>query len=276
MAKLDNLLFDIFGRENIRFYTVMSLDACHVIHPHMIEKLTFQPRTVILFLVPYYVQETENISRYAAGGDYHRYTAEFFRLNTPILQSASNGHHFAGFCDHSPIDERHAAATAGLGMMGDNGLLIHEEYGSFVFIAEWLTDAPPEYFTHAKPREIQACEHCGACARACPAGNLPHFSAEKCVSAITQKKGELTEEEIGLVRQNGCAWGCDTCQTACPHNRKIIEEGIKAPIPFFSRSYTPCMTSDVLSRMSDEEFDQRAYSYRKREVLERNLKLLGY
>ena len=276
MAELDHLLSHIFRRENIRFHAAMSFDACRVTLPHLIDKLTFRPRTVILFLVPYYAGETENISRYAAGDDYHRYTAEFFRLNTPLLQSASNAYHFAGFCDHSPIDERHAAATAGLGVIGDNGLLINEEYGSFVFIAEWLTDAPLDSFAHVEPQEIAGCLHCGACTRACPAGNLPHFSAEKCISAITQKKGELTEEEVDLVRQNGYAWGCDTCQTVCPHNRKIIEEKLATPIPFFCRDRIPCMTRKILSSMSDEEFSRRAYSYRKREVLERNLALLGY
>lgn len=276
MTELDHLLSHIFGRENIRFYAAMSLDACRVTLPRLIDKLTFRPRTVILFLVPYYAGETENISRYAAGGDYHRYTAEFFRLNTPLLQSASSSYHFAGFCDHSPIDERHAAATAGLGVIGDNGLLINEEYGSFTFVAEWLTDAPPDCFTCVAPQEIAGCLHCGACTRACPAGNLPHFSAEKCISAITQKKGDLTEEEIVLMRQNGCAWGCDTCQTACPHNSKIIEEKLVTPISFFCRDQIPCMTRKILSSMSDEEFSLRAYSFRKREVLERNLALLGY
>ena len=253
----------------------MSFDACRVINTRLMEKLTFKPRTVVLFLIPYYAKETENISRYASCGDYHYFASNFFRLNTPFLQFQSNGYHFAGFCDHSPIDERHAAATAGLGIIGDNGLLINETYGSFVFIAEWITDAPLDLFSYVEPRNVETCEHCGACVRACPSGNLPQFSKKNCVSAITQKKSDLTEKERELLRKNGSVWGCDACQIVCPHNRKVIEEGLRTPVLFFNCSHIPCMTSEILARMTDEEFSLRPYSYRKREVLERNLKILG-
>ena len=37
-----------------------------------------------------------------------------------------------------------AAARAGLGVLGLNGLLITPDYGSFVFLAELITDADYE------------------------------------------------------------------------------------------------------------------------------------
>ncbi|MBQ8174950.1 MAG: epoxyqueuosine reductase [Clostridia bacterium] len=275
-TEFDHYLNDVFRRENIRYYAAMPFEACHVIRPGLVRKLTFEPRTVILFLIPYYFTETENISRYASGGDYHYYVNNFFSLNTPFLQIHSHGYRYAGFCDHSPIDERHAAAAAGLGIIGDNGLLINQHYGSFTFIAEWLTSAPPELFGFTEPREIGVCEHCGACARACPGKVLPGTSRRKCLSAVTQKKGELTEDEKRLIRENGTAWGCDACQTVCPHNRKIIDEHLCTPVEWFHRSHIPCMTTDILDRMPDEEFLLRPYSFRGREVLARNLKLIGY
>lgn len=276
MTELDFFLHSAFRRENIRHYTAIPFEACRVLHPRMLAKLSFVPRTAIMFLIPYYGTETVNVSRYAAGGDYHHYIKEFFAFSTPLLQLHSHGCHFAGFCDHSPIDERHAAAKAGLGIIGDNGLLINGEHGSFVFIAEWLTDAPPEAFTYTEPMEIGTCEHCGACARACPSGVLPGTTRRRCLSAVTQKKSELTEEEVELIRKNGTAWGCDACQTACPHNKRIIEERKFTPVQWFTRYHIPCMTSEILSHMPDEEYALRPFSFRKREVLERNLKILGY
>ena len=276
MAELDWFVQDACFRENICCYAVIEFCHCRVINPRLLAKVPFEPRTAIIFLFPYLASDPKNISRYASGGDYHYYASEFFRMNMPVLRLHSGGHQFVGFCDHSPIDERHAAATAGLGMIGDNGMLIHPQYGSFVFVAEWLTDTPPECFTTVEPQPIKGCDHCGACARACPAANLPEFSRRKCISAITQKKGELTEQEIELLKKGGSVWGCDICQNVCPYNVQLLQERKGTPIRFFGRHQIHCMTTDELSRMSDEEFSLRAYSYRKREVLERNLKLLGY
>lgn len=44
---------------------------------------------------------------------------------------------------------------------------------------------------------------------------------ETCLSALSQKKGELTGEEARLLREYGVAWGCDACQEACPLNRNV-------------------------------------------------------
>ena len=49
---------------------------------------------------------------------------------------------FCGFSDHSPIDERDTAAKGGLGVIGRNRLLINEEYSSFCFIGEIISDIP--------------------------------------------------------------------------------------------------------------------------------------
>lgn len=55
-----------------------------------------------------------------------------------------------------------AAARAGLGVVGDNGLLIHPLYGSYVFIGELVTDLPLK----GVGQEPEGCLHCGRCAAA--------------------------------------------------------------------------------------------------------------
>ena len=96
-----------------------------------------------------------------------------------------------------------------------------------------------------------------------------------CLSALTQKKGALTDEEQHALRALGSAWGCDVCQEVCPHTRAAIASGsIFSPIPFFSEQALPHLTLDALDEMDDKAFSERAYAWRGRETVRRNLILL--
>ena len=57
---------------------------------------------------------------------------------------------------------------------------------------------------------------------------------------------------------------------------KAIKNGtIYTPISFFSENLTPNLDKDTILNMSDEEFSLRAYSWRKRETILRNLEILS-
>ncbi len=270
---MTELLTRVMGEEGIEAVAALPYAACRVLRPYLVERLApFAPQTAILFLVPYFAGQAENLSCYASALDYHAYMKDLFARVCPRLETAS-GYRFIGFADHSPIDERHAAAVAGLGMLGDNGLLIHPRYGSFVFIGELLTDAPPAAMGASEPRKAQRCCGCGACTRACPTGCLDGNGGE-CLSAITQKKGELTLQEQTLVRAGGSVWGCDCCQLACPHNAAAMREENYTPIAYFREKRISRLTASVLSAMSDEEFCARAFSFRGRGPLLRNLSIM--
>ncbi len=260
-------------QEGITEHAAIPYAACRLLRPYLAERLSFLPQTAVLFLVPYYAGECDNISCYAAAKDYHLYMKELFsRLSQGLSES---GYSFAGFSDHSPIDERQAAASAGLGMLGENGLFIHPRYGSYVFIGELLTDAPPSLMQAREPIAPCVCEGCGACRRACPSGSLRESGAP-CLSAVTQKKGELTEEERALIRRTRQVWGCDVCQAICPHNRRAVASGDGlTPIPFFREDRITNLTREGLLSMTEEQFSERAFSFRGRDVLFRNLALLA-
>jgi epoxyqueuosine reductase len=260
--------------EYIEYAAALPYEACRILRPYLVERLfPFVPQSVILFLVPYYAGKAENLSCYASAKDYHLYMKGLFTRVCPALQEKS-GYSFYGFADHSPIDERLSAAQAGLGMRGDNGLLIHPRYGSFVFIGELLTDMPPETAGAGLPQAVSACRGCGACVRACPSGCLAG-SGKECLSAITQKKGALNEQERALLQAGGSVWGCDCCQLVCPHNAVAMQAENHTPIPYFRQNRIKRLTRACLDAMSEEEFSARAFSFRGRAPLERNLDLLN-
>lgn len=262
-------LCDAFKKQKIEYFSVLSFSEVKCVNQRLLNRMDFEPLSVILFLVPYYSGETVNVSRYAASLDYHIVIKGITDGVISDLAKTYPENHFCGFGDHSPINENHAALICGLGIAGDNGLLINEKYGSYVFIGDILTDIPPEELGAINPAPIFACSHCGACRRACPTGILRGESGD-CLSAITQRKGELSEQEVALMRDNNTVWGCDLCQTACPYNRTAA----KTPLDVFYENRIEKLTKDMLDAMSDEEFKRRAFSWRGRGVLERNLNKL--
>ena len=264
-----NWLDRIFFAQGIEAYGALSIADVDMIRASLLERADFSPRSVLLFLVPYYAGETENLSRYASARDYHMYLGTLSRrIIAGILEKHPEARAIA-FADHSPIDERTAAARAGLGILGENGLLICEKYGSYVFIGEILTDLAPETLFASPAKKERTCEKCGICRSLCPTGIL-RAESDVCLSAITQKKGELSEWEIGLMRKYNTVWGCDECQRACPHNLAPT----LSPIPFFHEARIPSLSRELLDGMNKESFAERAFAWRGRKTIERNLDLL--
>ena len=245
----------------------ISLNNCIITRKYKLDKAGFHNTddlTAIVFAVPYLIpHKGKNLSAYAVPRDYHIYFDGLFKEIFEQLESEFPKHRFVGFADNSPIDERDAAARAGLGIIGDNGMLITEKYSSYVFLGEIITDIPYD----GKAQEIRHCEGCGACKVACPMTNIG-----ECLSALTQKKGELTQKEIADIEKYGSVWGCDTCQEVCPHTMRAIKDGtIYTNIDFFKNDTVAFITSDILEKMTDEEFTKRAYSWRGRNTIGRNV-----
>ncbi len=265
----ENELRRLFASMKIEYFSCIPYSALRETAPHIIKRQGFTPRSVILFLLPYYAGETVNISRYAAARDYHIAVRKYTSKIISFLNDRFPGSHSAGFGDHSPIDERHAALISSLGILGDNGLLINERYGSYVFIADVITDIPAELLGESPLAEIRKCESCGLCRESCPTGILRTYEGN-CLSAVTQRRGELTEAEAELMRKYNTAWGCDICQSVCPHNRSPEI----TPLDFFKEERITELTSERLAEMRDAEFAERAFAWRGRAVVQRNLELL--
>ena len=197
---LKDSLSALFTAHCIEDVALLPFSECKVQKGYLLEKKEgFCPSSVILFLLPYYTETPDNFSAYAVCRDYHFFIRELENTLLPKLEEAFSPYRFYAFTDHSPIDEREAAVRSGLGVFGKNGLLLTEKYSSFHFIAEIFTDAPLSLLGEAKLHPFATCFQCGACQRACPSGVL-RGEGKECLSAITQKKGELSADEERLLR----------------------------------------------------------------------------
>ena len=191
------LVKEMLCAEGIESISAISLKNCIIKKPYLLEKAGIDKGkgNAVIFTVPYYLpgEKDRNISLYAVSKDYHLYFSELFGKILPKLKEQYPSNAFALFSDHSPIDEVHAASAAGLGIIGKNHLLITEKYSSFVFIGSIMTDVCFDTF-FSPPKE---CENCGRCYASCPC----HLDTSKCISALSQKKGELSEEEKNVLEK---------------------------------------------------------------------------
>lgn len=212
-------------------------------------------KTVILFLFPYKVMEEKpkKISRYAAVSDYHIVCMEYLTKIKENLKEEFATEGFEIFIDNSPIPEVYAAARAGLGVKGENGLLINQKWGSYCFIGEIVTTLDIEC-----ENLFKKCPLCGDCIKACPSG----VGKEECLSALSQQKRVLSHGEKALLIENNIIWGCDICAEVCPLNKNSEITYIKEFIENYRNEY-------VLG----EDISGRAYEWRGEKTISRNAKL---
>lgn len=228
-------------------------------------RLPSNAKTVIVACFPYLLDKSEyeeiNISKYAVVTDYHKVAVARLEKAVSQLKELFPENEFSAFSDNSPIPEVKSACLAGLGVRGLNSLLITEKYGSFVFIGEIVTDIE---FGDYNENEEKSCIRCGKCIKSCPSSAIKEngFDRKICLSEITQKKGDLSEKEIRLMKDCGCIWGCDICQDVCPMNKNAastnIEEFLSSSVPHVAEGCS---------------LENRAYEWRGRKVIDRNISI---
>lgn len=173
------------------------------------------------------------IARYAWGDDYHD-------IIKPKLQQFSTWlHDYARqeigaeaetrlFVDTGRMVDRAVAQRAGLGWYGKNTNILTKGWGSWIFLAEIVTNLPL-----ATDEPLKAnCGSCELCLHACPTGALPNpyeLDNTRCISFLTiELRGSIPLELRPLM--DNLIFGCDICQEVCPVN-KVAEKrlGLRAP-----------------------------------------------
>ena len=93
-----------FENEKIEYYAIADYRCAHVLREDIMAREGFTPRSIIIFLVPYYTGEAKNISAYAKSRDYHLYAKELDERFANHLKRSNVTCHSKLYSDHSPID----------------------------------------------------------------------------------------------------------------------------------------------------------------------------
>lgn len=157
-----------------------------------------------------------SFARASWGTDYHTILRDKMNQLVDFIQERVPDARFKPMVDTGELIDTVVAQRAGLGFIGRNGLLITEEFGTYVYLGEIITDIP---FEPDAPG-VFGCGDCMRCVTACPTGALlgnGELNPKVCLSFQTQTKGSMPEEfrkKMGHV-----IYGCDICQQSCPYNR---------------------------------------------------------
>ncbi|MDY6085050.1 MAG: QueG-associated DUF1730 domain-containing protein [Dialister sp.] len=230
-----------------------------------------QGAVVILFPYSTGQNETGNISLYARAKDYHRIIHRYLAALIDTFHTLDPSASFYPLADTSPLVDRWLAYEAGLGFFGKNHLLIHPKYGSWFTIGAILTT-----WTLPKASPMGCCcGECRQCINACIGGALSDhgFNPWRCKSFITQKKEDLSAEEIKILKRSPLIFGCDACQSCCPFNKNAAP----SPLPSLYTDRVTSLSKDDLSlshRQFEKKYRDYAFAWRGKKVLLRNFTLL--
>ena len=233
----------------------------------------FMPRSAIVCLFPYHVPYSgaTNLARYTWATDYHLVVTDYLQRLVDELSSTNPSELFSIHCDTSPLADRYMAYLAGLGFYGKNKCFINPIWGSYIVIGTVLTTLEFEPNTPM----TETCLGCNRCISACLGKCLDHneFKYDTCKSYLTQKKGDLTNNEQSIIKKSPLVFGCDVCQEVCPHNKDLPT----TPIVEF-QSIEPYVDIEELESISNKEFKSkyghRAFSWRGKKILIRNNKYI--
>ncbi|GAA3022530.1 tRNA epoxyqueuosine(34) reductase QueG [Tetragenococcus solitarius] len=205
-------------------------------HPNIDERLypelTFEnPQSIIAIALAYPTKIHEKVprdekrgqfARASWGVDYHHILKDrltklihFIEGSAESKKEAENWR-FAPQVDTGELVDVAVAQRAGLGFIGRNGLLITEEYGSFVYLGEIITNIQ---FEPDEPKPF-GCGDCTRCITHCPTGALlgdGRMDAQKCLSYQTQTKKMMPRKYRKQI--HNVIYGCDICQLVCPYNQ---------------------------------------------------------
>ena len=161
------------------------------------------------------------ISRYAWGDDYHDIIKPKLHEFAAWLRDYTQAElgteaETRLFVDTGRMVDRAVAQRAGLGWYGKNTNILTKGWGSWVFLAEIVTNLP---LVADEPLKAN-CGTCERCLHACPTGafsNPYELDMTRCISFLTiELRGSIPLELRPLI--GNLIFGCDICQDVCPVN----------------------------------------------------------
>ena len=168
-----------------------------------------------------------SISRYAWGDDYHDIIKpklqQFAAWLREYARSEVSDVETRLFVDTGRMVDRAVAQRAGLGWYGKNTNILTKGWGSWVFLAEIVTNLPlgNNGSSPYDPPLKASCGTCEICLHACPTQALPApyvLDNTRCISYLTiELRGSIPLELRPLM--GDLIFGCAICQQVCPVNK---------------------------------------------------------
>ncbi|WNC15910.1 tRNA epoxyqueuosine(34) reductase QueG [Brevibacillus brevis] len=208
------------------------------------------------------------LCRAAWGTDYHHVLRDKLNKLAAFIAQLEPGALIESMVDTGALSDRAVAERAGLGFVGKNCSLITPEFGSWVYLGELVTNLP---LPADQPVE-EGCGDCNICVDACPTGALVQggqLDAQRCIAYLTQVKDFIPDEFRGKIGNR--LYGCDTCQTVCPKNRRInmTHHAEFRPDPEVAKPLLLPLL-DMSNKEFKEKFGLSSSSWRGKKPIQRN------
>jgi epoxyqueuosine reductase len=249
--------------EGLPWFTAERADvSCHP------DALLPEARSIIALAMFYLTEQPDaaandplhgRISRYAWGDDYHDIIKPKLQqfaawLREYARDAVGESVETRLFVDTGRMVDRAVAQRAGLGWYGKNTNILTKGWGSWVFLAEIVTNLPL-----AADEPLRAnCGNCELCLHACPTRALPNpyeLDNTRCISFLTiELRGSIPLELRPLM--GNLIFGCDICQEVCPVN-KLAERrlGLRGDA---SSSGRPSQATPLIQLRPRAEFRSRS------------------
>lgn len=202
------------------------------------------------------------------GTDYHIVLRERLRLLEAFILERVPSAKMRSMVDTGELADRAVAERAGIGWSGKNCSIITPEFGSYVYLGEMITNIP---FAPDDPMEDE-CGDCTLCMDACPTGALiqpGQLNAQRCIAFLTQTKTSIPEEFRDKIGNR--VYGCDTCQTICPKNKRKhnLHQRAFEPEPELAKPLLQPMLT-LTNRQFKERYGHMSGSWRGKNPIQRN------
>jgi epoxyqueuosine reductase len=144
------------------------------------------------------------------------------------------------------------AACAGLARYGRNNIAYVPGLGSYLMLAACATDAaPPDDAVWTEPLQLERCERCSACGRACPTGAIRAdrflLETDRCLTFVNEDPAPFPDWVDPA--WHTCAVGCLRCQQVCPENAGV-DLLVEPPQAFDERESAAILAATARSELA--------------------------